>query len=190
MLKKKILFSSLFVLLATCHVKAQEQPVPIALQYQLFLKVLSFDRNLEKNVSDSLKIGVLFQELNQSSANAKDELISAFHQSKINSIKKIPVAILPINLTQENAASIFEQKTLDVILLTPLRAVDLHTISEQAIQNQIVLLSGVIEYVDETVAISLDLEGNRPIIVINQKNAKAMGMDLSSQILKLAKVIE
>ena len=78
----------------------------------------------------------------------------------------------------------------DVLYITPMRAVDLGSITKQTRAAARVTLTGVPEYVDAGIAVGVDLQGERPRILINLAAARAEGADFDSRLLKLAKIVE
>jgi len=77
----------------------------------------------------------------------------------------------------------------DVVYLTPLRSFDVRSISQTGRDLGILTLTGVPEYVELGIAIGLDRERGRPRILVNLEAAIAGGADLSSELLKLARMV-
>jgi hypothetical protein len=77
-----------------------------------------------------------------------------------------------------------------LIYVAPLRAYDVTKISNLSKKLKILTLTGVNEYIDFGLSITIGVKGDKPQIIINLPSAKAEGADFSSQLLKLATVIE
>ena len=63
-------------------VRAQDADVPVGLQIPLFLKVLSFDRQLSSRMDEELIVGVAYQGGNRESVRAKDDAVRALRDAQ------------------------------------------------------------------------------------------------------------
>jgi hypothetical protein len=72
----------------------------------------------------------------------------------------------------------------------PLRGLDISALTRAAAASGVRTFSGVPEYVYEGVSVTVGTRQGRPVIYVNLKTARAQGSDFSSQLLKLANVIE
>lgn len=174
----------------TSPLTAQEIAVPVPVQVSLFSKILSYDRNLETRAGKEIILGVVFQSRFKRSLNVKDDFITAMNENKIKTIKKIPLRVIPIDIYDTDLAKTIEQFKINVLYVTPLRAVDIASISSISQTKKIMTLTGVPEYSNNGISVSIGLKGEKPLIIINIKAAKAENIDFGSQLLKLAKVIQ
>lgn len=169
---------------------AQEMAVPMDVQFALFFKILTFDRNLKARVGDELVIGLVYQGGFRTSLNAKDEAVKVISKSSKDKIKDISIRQVSINIDDTDLAGAVSKRKVDVLYITPLRAVGIDTITDISRAKRITTLTGVPEYVESGLALGIGTKGEKPLIIINLPAAKAEGADFSSQLLKLAKVIE
>ena len=186
-------FVSLLILLSlfSSVSLAQEMPVPVDIQYQLLLKILTFDRNLHSRTGDTLVIGIVHQKYFRTSLNVKEELMQIFDASDTPEIDSIPVACVPLPIqTLTGFDSLLAQTKIDIIYIAPLRGVDVSTLASICQSRNIVTFSGVPEYMDYGATIALDTQGDNPKILINLNAAKKIGVNFNSQLLKLSKIIE
>ena len=183
---------ALVVILLCClsRVLAQEIAVPVDVQATLLLKTLTFDRNLKARVGQELVIGVLYQRMFKTSNNIKDDWLRAISEAKVPTMIGLPYRSVAIDAHNDDQllAELVAQG-VDVLYLTPLRAVDLKGITGICRDRQILTLTGVPEYVDSGIAVGIGIKGERPQIIINLNAARTAGADFSSQLLKLAKVL-
>jgi len=175
-----------------CSVLAsQEIPVPVNLQYQLFLKILEFDRNLKARVGEEIVFGVAYQKTFKESVDTKDELVKAIEQSSLKEIDTIPIRYALIELGGENGlANALDKGKVNILYVTPLRAFDIRAFVNVCQARQIMTVTGVPSYVNLGISIGFEARGQNPEIVINLQSAKAEGSDFSSRLLQLARVIE
>ena len=170
---------------------AQEIPVPVDLQYQLFLKILDFDRNLKARVGEEIVFGIAYQKTFRESADTKDELVKAILRSSLKEINSLPIRYVLVELKGENdLADALAKEKINILYVTPLRAFDIKAFANVCQAKQIMTLTGVPSYMDLGISIGFEVKGQSPEIVINLQSAKAEGMDFSSRLLQLARVIE
>ncbi len=172
--------------------QAQEMEVPLDLQFKLILKALSFDRSLPARCGDSLDFCIVYQSKFLQSEHIKREVLRmAQNDIRMSSLDNIPIAWKTLDLQKPGDFSSFIQHTsVDVLYVTPLRTVDLTSIADFCRIHKINSVTGVTEYLDFGLALAVGAFGDKPILIINLPAAKAEGSDYSSQLLKLAKVIE
>lgn len=170
---------------------AQEMVVPMNVQVPLLLKILRFNRTQQFKTADELVIGIVYQGKFRTSLNLKDEFMKEIGNSSSAKYYHKPIRCLPIDLG--DAGDLTEAMAgvnVDVLYVTPLRAVAMETIAGVSRAKKIVTLTGVPDYVEAGLAVGTDAKGGKPLIVINVTAAKAEGADFSSQLLKMSKVIE
>lgn len=186
----KYLFHSLIFITLTASAIAQQIEVPMEIQYNILLKVLSYDKNLSRFGTDEIRIGVFYQSGFKASAAAKDELSESISKSKIKDIDKRKISVFYSNLDYESPAAFIKEKKISVIYFLPLRAVSIENILTDTKKIKILSCSAVKDYLSEGVAISFALKSSKPEILVNLKAAKSEGTDFSSQLLKIVTVIE
>jgi len=164
--------------------RAQDMDVPVQMQVALFLKVLTFDRNLVVSPASEIVVGVVFQSGYRASINAKNIAMTAL-QATANSRK---IRAIAIDLDRETLSTALPRHRPSVLYVAPLRAVEIGDLATIARNANVTTLTGVTEYVALGLAISVRLQGERPKLVINAEAAKAEGADFSAELLKLAQI--
>ncbi len=186
----KILLFCIFIICLTGPVAAQEIETPVEVHIPIFLKVLSFDRNLRKRVGDEIVLGIVFQAKFRKSLNVKNQAEKFLEQLTGNKIGDIPLRIVPLALDDmAGLKTAFLKEKVAILYITPLRAVDIKNLVFVCRSFHITTLTGVPEYCEAGVAVSVGAKGGSPLIIINQDAAETEGADFSSQLLKLAKII-
>lgn len=178
-------------LLSTSPLGAQEMALPVETQWSLFDRILAFDRNFPERSGDALVVGILHQRRHRPSLNAMNEVLAAAENVTTRLLGAEDIRLVPMEFTTLNEMDRFlEREGIDVLYLAPLRSTDLTAISEHATQARVITLTGIREYVELGVAVGLGIRGGRPEIVINLPVCRDQGMDLSSELLKLATVLD
>lgn len=179
----------LFLLLPV-PARAQTLPVPVETQLPLFLKVLTFDRNLQQSAGDELVIAILFQPRFRGSLLVKEGLERAAVASEITTVGGVPFRLVAVDLDgEEELRSRIVQSEADVLYIAPLRAVQIETITGISRDLRLVTLSGAPEYINGGVAVSIEVVRSSPRLVINLEAAEQQGADFSSRLLNLARVV-
>jgi hypothetical protein len=187
----KVVLTIIFLMFGLAVSNAQDMMVPIDIQVPLFLKILSFDRNFTARAGDEVVVGVVYQKKFRNSVNVKDEVMDVITKSPIKDIQNIPVRFVPVELEEGSVLdSVFTAGELDIIYVTPLRALGMDVITRWSRQLHITTITGVEDYVEAGLAVGIGIKGDKPQIIINLPAAREEGMNFTSQLLKLARILE
>jgi len=189
--RKKIAGVLCLILLGFSFVLAQDMMVPSIVQYRLFLKILSYDRNLASTMGKELVIGILYQSGFRTSFRAMEGFQEAVQTTPQKEFEKISVRSVAIDLDKESdLEKALNDKEIDVVYLTPLRAYEIKVIASLSRAKKMITLTGVPEYAEKGIVVGVGMKGESPEIIINLPAAREAGSDFSSSLLKLARVIE
>ena len=156
-------------------------------QYLFFMKVLSYNRNLNQQVGDTMKIGIVYQEKNRASMITHQEFEAAVKQSDFNKINGISISCISIPYGDNNQLlRDIKDKEIDVLYISPLRSVSIKEMLKICRGNNLITITAQADYCAAGVSTGLELVNGRVRIVINLNGAKEEGSDYSSQLLKLA----
>ena len=180
----------LALLLGPVALCSQEMPVPIEVQYPLFLKIITFDKNLSERCKDEIIIGIVYQQNFKQSLDVMKELVEVIEKGPVQKIMDKPIRYVLINLDVHNLEKRVQEQDVHLLYIAPLRAESIEKISQIADKYDLLTLSGVPEYIPKGLAVGLQIEGKKPKVLINNKVALQENVVFNSQILKLAKVIE
>lgn len=168
-----------------------EQFVPVNVQIPLILKIMTFDRHFNANPGNRVIIGIIYQSNVRSSVNIKDEFVREITRSAAKDIRGTPVTCVPLDISGEmSLAESVLQEHVRLLYVTPLRSVSLQSILAVSRVYQIPTLSAVGEYVESGLSVGLVANGPRAQILINLPASREEGIEFSSQLLKLARVIQ
>ncbi len=188
---RKVHAPFLILILGQLQIFAQEIQVPVKIQVPIFLKILAFDKNLMKQAGNEIVIGILYQRKYMKSRLIKDEIISELEKLGQIELLGLPLRYVAVDFKNaENLERIIDEGNIDIIYVTPLRAVDIGEIAEVTRKKKVLTFSSVPDYVEAGLSVGLGVKGEKPRIIINLSAAKAEGTDFSSRLLMLAKVIE
>ncbi|MGB8959968.1 MAG: YfiR family protein [Candidatus Aminicenantales bacterium] len=185
-----ILILSCLISAGTDLSAAQNVVLDAPLQYEILLKVLTFDRNLEARLGRELIIGIVFQKGNRDSSLMQQDILKAAIDSRISPFAGRPVRVVLIDL--DRSADLDQNlggDKVDVLYIAPLRAVSLDGIIAWSRDRKILTVTGMIDYVEKGIAVGIDLNDDSPEILINLAAAKASGADFGSNLLKLSRII-
>jgi len=171
-------------------VAGEEVQVPPDLQAALFVKVLSFDRNLRAHAGKDVVLGVLVQRGNRASLDTATELMRAVERLGEPSATEPRLRAVLVEATRGDIGAQLEALHVEALYVSPLRALTIADIAAAARSRGIRTLTGVPSYVREGLAVGLAVRDDRPEILVNLTAARAEGTDFSSQLLNLARVIQ
>jgi len=168
---------------------AQEATLPVDLQMVVFSQVMQFDRNFVDREGEVV-LAVLYQSRSRESLEVRNQVFEAF--SGEDAFGGRPLRVIGIDVgdgdTKREVQRILPAG-VDLLYLAPVRSFDVSSIVEAASELGIPTLTGTPDYVDQGLAIGVRREQGRARILINLESAVAMGSDLSSELLKLARII-
>jgi hypothetical protein len=175
------------LLFAPRAASAQEMEIPVAVQVPLFLKVISFDRQLRARGQTEYVVAIAYQSGNRASTDARDEVIRSIKADR-PTVLGLPVRIVAVDLDHQSLAECLRMHGASLIYITPLRAVDVGALTATADSADVTTVSGVPQYVAQGVAVGVRLQRDRPRILINLQGARLQGADFAAELLKLADV--
>ncbi|HEV7484432.1 MAG TPA: YfiR family protein [Thermoanaerobaculia bacterium] len=162
---------------------AVEPAVPPQVQAAIIAKLWQFDRNFVHR--DSLTLAVLFQSKYRTSFVTAHDLCHEFEAAHL------PVRCVLIDIS-DGAVPPDQQvpQGVDAAYIAPLRAVNIEALFIALRLRRIRTVTAVNDYVLAGSAVGLALRGDHAEIVVNLPAARAEGADFSSQLLKLARIVE
>lgn len=169
---------------------AQSMDLPVETQIPIFLKLLTFDRNLPTEAGTELVVAIVFQGGNRASVELRRQ-VEAELKKAVRLFEGLTTRVVAVDLDDEpNLAARLVSDSVDAIYIGPLRAFDLKTLLLVSRPAHIRTFSGVSRYVTQGVAMGATLRGELPQILVNLTAARAEGADYPAQVLKLARVLE
>jgi hypothetical protein len=179
----RILIPLLVIALAVLPAVAGEpSAIPARVQILLFSKIWMFDRSIAEK--DQIVMAVLYQSTFRVSADGKNQVIEAVRAEGLK-IRCVPVALDDVAHIANNLQGL----KADVFYLTEMRGLNIRDVVGVSLARRIKTISVVAGYLEAGVAIGLRVRGDKPVIVVNLRAAKAEGSDLTGQLLRVATMI-
>ncbi|GMU64849.1 MAG: hypothetical protein AMXMBFR36_11230 [Acidobacteriota bacterium] len=168
---------------------ATESVIPAKLQVQLFLKILSFDRNFGAAAEDGVTIAVLVQRRYRPALDSATDFLDAVETIDEDAFTGARVEAIAIEFeSMEELEEGLVALQPDCVFVPPLRALDLSRLAAIARREGIRTLTGVPQYLERGLSVGLGVRDDRPEIRIHLSAARAEGADFSSQLLSVARV--
>jgi hypothetical protein len=182
----------IFYIFTINNIFSQEIAVPVNIQFSLFFKIFSFDRNFKQNIKSNVNILIVYQKYNKYSSNIKNDVMNLVDKNdEFSSFEGNPVKFRALSIDNESEIETYlKSNHVNCIYITPMRAINIESICKISRGKKVLTLTGVPDYVDEGISVGIGIKGEKPLIIINYNASKSEGGDFSSQLLKLAKVIQ
>ncbi len=163
-------------------------------QYDLFKKVLFYERSLKKRLGDNLVICILYESGNEASLRAKNGLEAAVRDDPELGIDSARFESTAVDLDKfRSPGAALKSQKADFLYITPLEPKTekamLNGILHECQVRQIPTFTGTLGYVDAGVALGFGMVEGRPQIKVNLSASKAQGLVFSAQFLKRAGII-
>jgi hypothetical protein len=138
-----------------------------------------------------LTIIIIYQDKFRLSLNAKNELIEVGKSDEKESNR--PFVIRYIAARYDGSPDL-EKAILDnnpdAVYVTPLRAVAMEAITNITRESKTLTITGIPEYVEKGLTLGIANQNEKPKILVNMESARLEGAQFSSNLLKLAQVID
>jgi hypothetical protein len=159
---------------------AVEPAVPAQVQAAIIAKLWQFDRNFVHH--GDLTLAVLYQTKFRISFVAAHDLCHEFEAARL------PVRCVFIDVVDDSTP--LPLQGIDAAYIAPLRAVNVEALLGLLRTKRIRTVTAVNDYVLTGAAVGLALRGDHAEIVVNLPASRAEGSDFSSQLLRLARIVE
>ena len=184
-------FIALALLLLINTSIAQRVKVPVDVQLKVIPKIISLNKTFSiENKDNPLKIAVLYSSQQRNSKQVFEDIEKNLKERGIL-VKGVLAEVSSFDISvNANIGEYLRENRINVLYITPLRGLDVSKITGVCKTENVLTISGVVEYIVSNVSVVLDIEDNKLQILINQKSAKSEGADFSSRLLRIAKIIE
>lgn len=170
----------------------QEMPAPVETQIRLLPGILQFDRRFPDGFGDEVVVGVLHQSRFRVSFDAMTEAVAALERQQTGGLPG-GLALRVVTLDLDGSVSLphaLADGKIDVLYVTPLRGADIEALSRLCRAAGVLSFTGVPEFVSRGLAVGIGSRRGRPQILINRAAAEAEGAFFSSELLKLARIVD
>jgi hypothetical protein len=164
---------------------AERGEIPIPLQVQIFLKIITYDRSFDNGTPAPYQVGVVLRNPEGSSDERVFRQVSEALEKK--TILGRPLA--PVKIVFRKGALQAPEVLPNMLVLIGNWEEDGEKVAEFARRNHLLTFGSDIALLESGVAVVMSLEGNRPVIHVNLTEAKAGGADFHANFLKHCRVI-
>jgi len=162
-----------------------------ARQYELFQKILAFDRSWKKRNPAELNLAILYEKDYELSCLIKDEFMEAVKERA--QIEGLPVRLTEMAVEEVSLwTQLLSLEKIFFLYIAPLRPASqknqLKKILALCNEFKVATFTGETQYVDLGVAIGLGVAEQKPQVIINLQAARKQGLELSSQLLRMSSI--
>jgi hypothetical protein len=161
------------------------------LEATIHLKALNYDRALKTRTSGStLTVGVIYRSGGESEKVQRD-ITAAFRDiGKRLKVQGLTVQPVPILHTSEGLAAQLNDAGVNVIYVTPGMDSDLAKIHAAAVPRRAPTLCSDRDLVMQGVALGVFFRDGKPVLAVNLKIARELGMEMESALFSVAEVFK
>ncbi len=161
-----------------------------ASQYRLYLKILTFDRNLKARIGNELVIGILYAGLVQESRQARDDFARAVTAGSAE-FEGLPVSVVPIQYGKKaEIEAALAKGAVDALYVTPIGSYELAPVSAACRARGVSTFSGIPEYLEHGLSVSFGISGRQTKVLVNLGNSRAEGSDFSARVLDMVTIVD
>jgi len=164
--------------------------LPAQAEVQILMRVLAYDRALDRNGGGDVIIAVLYDAGSAASSRARSDLVRELHSPNLQSILGRGVKVLDLNVAAAGLADALRSEHVSAAYLTPGLEGRLNGVLAATEAAHVTTVGGSEGYARRGVAVGVSAESGRPQLFVNLASARAAGADLPSSLLKLTTVIQ
>jgi hypothetical protein len=181
-----VLFASFALPVAT---RADSASVPLGLQVELFAKVADYDKTLPGRTEGIVRVVVVTRGGMPESASAAARVLNAL--SGVSRISGLPHEDSTVEFTDATSlAALCKSGSIAILYMTPgLADVD-DAVAKALFGVPVLTVSATAEGVSKGVVLGFDLVGAKPKLLVNLTSCRNQRVELSSDVLKIATVIQ
>jgi YfiR/HmsC-like len=169
--------------------QADSASVPLGLQVELFTKVAEYDKNLPGRAEGIVRVLVVTRDGAPESTSAAARILNAL--SGVSRISGLPHEDSSVPFTDApSLVALCRDRKVGILYLTP-GLTDADEAVAKALKGVPVLtVSASADGVPKGIVLGFDLVGAKPKLLVNLSACRNQGVQLSSDLLKIATVIE
>jgi hypothetical protein len=181
-----ILLGALAAPLAT---RADSVSVPLGLQVDLFAKVADYDKTLPGRAEGVVRVVVVTRAGVPESASAGARVLNAL--SSVARISGLPHEDSSVEFASAvSLAALCKSRSIGILYMTPgFTDVD-EAVAKELVGIPVLTVSATAEGVPKGIVLGFDLVGAKPKLLVNLTACRNQRVELSSDVLKIATVIE
>lgn len=178
------------VLVSPASIARAERLAPSQRQALLLLRVLSYDRNIEDRVKDTVTVAVLYDPKNKASVAMQMEMVAAIEMlsAKVTVSGRV---VRVVSVPYERDAKLFQQ-IRGAAAVYVCSGLDDHVsaISEATQRESVLSVTGQKGYVKAGLSIGIVSRGRKFVMLVNLEASRSEGVSLSAAFLAVAEMVE
>ncbi|HQG30123.1 MAG TPA: YfiR/HmsC family protein [Candidatus Ozemobacteraceae bacterium] len=159
--------------------------IPIPLQIQIFLKIVTYDRSFDSTASTPYEVGIVMRNDDSSECDRSFKQVEEALAGK--TIFGRPLA--PIKMLLKNGVLSETGRTPGMLVLVGDWRKDGEIVGRYAKEHQVVTFGSNPLLLNSGIVVVMTLEGERPVIHLNLNTARTVGADFHANFLKHCRVI-
>lgn len=163
--------------------------VPIPLQIELLLKLAGYDKNLPLRAPSVVRVLLLTKRGHAQSARVGQAAAHAL-DGKTAGNRPIESTIGTFSSGAALAESVRKDKLAIVYVAPGFDAAELSAMAKSLAGVSVLSAGSVARFVDDGVVLGFELVSGKPKLVVHLRRAREQSVELSSQVLKIVKVIQ
>lgn len=152
-------------------------------------RVLSFELSLDERVGPSIGVAVVYRRGDPVSESNADDWIQAFAQLSSVRIKDRPLFAVKIAFAPTELVAQIDRQGIDVLLVADGLAAETEAIARVARAKHVLTAGNPPSYVERDLTLCVTEQNGTTEIIVNLKAARLEGVQFSSNLLKLARII-
>jgi hypothetical protein len=166
---------------------AEEVPVPVDLQAELFVKVASYDRSLAARAGDRVRVLVVSNPDDDESKSIAGQMTRAL--GGIETIAGLPRDLIAYAFTTVPAlVEVVRSRRVAIVYFAPGISRAVPAIATALGGVDVLTLAAVPGYVPRGIVLGVELESAKPKLLVHLTQARSQNVQLSPELLKLMKV--
>ena len=159
-------------------------------QYVLLLKMLTYNKSFLNKSTGKVIIGIVFQNSYRFSADEKDALVNVIDESDLK-VENRSVDYILMDVSESTHLEYYgKSSSIDVLFVLPMRGINIGTITAFSQKYKIMTFTSSPDYMNVGISACVNMDGEKPVIIINRNSTRSEGVDFSSQLLRVARIIE
>jgi hypothetical protein len=176
------------ILLKAEAARADELSVPISLQVNLLDRVVRFERSYASR-GDAPALVVVVTKADEAASVRAGALASAAI-GQIASLGARRASVVPQSFSSPAALRSASRDAAIVYLMPGFSRADVQAIATAFADSNVLTVGASNGDAENGAALGFELEGSKPRIIVNLRQARAQRLDFSAQFLRLARVIQ
>lgn len=168
---------------------AAAQPA-IGKRAAIVARALSYDRSLGERAGDTVVLLVLHKAGNEASVAAAKAWVEAFGSLEGTVVHGLPFKVVSAPWDPVAVKAQVESAGVDALLACDGLEGDVAAIKSLARERHVLSAGSTRAFAEQGLSLAVVAEGDRSVIVVNLPASKAEGVAFSSDLLRLAKIVE